>query len=94
MDWNPTEIMKRVKAEMLAEEVAYSFETLKVGDYVQFYYTPYQHCATLLVTKINRVSFVGVERPGSYKAGREWKIHKDWRRDLRLVTAAEKNINS
>ena len=89
MEETVAEVVARVQIKMSAQREAYSFDKLKVGDYIQFYYMPYQHCATIRVTKINRVSFDGVERPGSYIAGRGWRNHKNWRDDIRLVTAEE-----
>jgi hypothetical protein len=54
-------------------------ESIKIGD--TLVYRPRDgyggHNAYITVTKVNRRSFKGVERQGSYHAGREWSIHKE-----------------
>jgi hypothetical protein len=48
-------------------ELPYNFDTVEVGDIVQIpYVRSYQHGATMIVTKINRQSFLAQEIEGSY----------------------------
>jgi hypothetical protein len=54
-------------------------DAIKVGD--TLVYRPYSgyggHNAYIRVTKVNRKTFKGVEREGSYHSGTEWTIHKE-----------------
>jgi hypothetical protein len=48
-------------------ELPYNFDTVEVGDIIQIpYVRSYQHGATMIVTKINRKSFLAQEIEGSY----------------------------
>lgn len=51
----------------------------KIGDEVKFFpRSGYGgHLAHILVDKVNRRSFSGVERKGSYKQGKRWHVHVD-----------------
>ena len=53
-------------------------DTVKVGDHLSWYENKYQHRARVIVTKVNRRSIDAKEIPGSYQAGCEWRLHKDW----------------
>lgn len=69
-------LTRRFNASVDRQEAAYAPATLQIGDVIQFYHRPYQHCATIRVTKVNRATFKGVEIERSYKAGAEWTVHK------------------
>jgi len=43
------------------------------------------HYAHIVVKKLNRKSFVGVEQEGSYRAGRAWRVYKNAAFALRVV---------
>ena len=58
-------------------EAAFDPDKVKIGDVITFYHNPYQHNASVRITKINRKSWKGVEIETSYGAGKEWSIHKE-----------------
>lgn len=69
---------KRFNEDMAAKKAAYNPDTIKVGDIIEFWHRPYQHCACIEITKVNKKSLKGVEINNSYKPGMEWAVGKDY----------------
>ena len=49
-------------------------DLLQIGDIVELLAMYQHHSATMRITKINRVSFLGTEIERSYGQGRKWRI--------------------
>jgi hypothetical protein len=84
------ELAKLVEAKTLAAITAafnaynasrragYDPETIQAGDIIEFYHRPYQHCAQILITKVNRKTLKGIEIKNSYSPGTNWTVSKNY----------------
>lgn len=86
-------LTKAFNADNATKKAAYSPETVKVGDIIEFYHRPYQHCACMEVVKVNRKTLKCVEINNSYKPGTPWAVEKDYSEirmsDRKPLTEAE-----
>lgn len=77
MEWQA--YVKYVESQFTAASQAFDPEKVKVGDVIEIpWVKSYQHGAYIQITKVNKKSWHGVERKGSYGCGREWVISKDY----------------
>lgn len=75
MSWE--DFVKHVVDTDRNAKAAFDPDKVKIGDVITFWHNPYQHNASVRITKINRVTWKGVEIETSYGAGKEWSIHKE-----------------
>jgi len=71
------EFVEEAKTAFSNAEKAFNPDLVKIGDVVEFWVSRYQHSAHVQITKINNKTWKGVERKGSYGAGRKWIVYKN-----------------
>lgn len=78
MEWK--DYVKYVESQFAAAHKSFDPDKVKIGDELEIAGGHGHHDAYIVVTKINRKTFVGVERKGSSSPGSKWTVYKDWDR--------------